>query len=446
MVKVTISHPGETIVDEITALVPQPTVPATAPIPKIGIVEIGEIQPTQLIPGPPGPQGPRGSRWTTGNGPPSTTSGFVTGDMYLDDATDNVWTFDGTAWTNTGTNIGGSPDTGAQILTKLAPVDGTGSGLDSDLLDGQHGAYYSAWANLTGVPATFPPTLPIPESGVTNLVSDLALKAPLASPGLTGVPTAPTASPGTSTTQIASTAFVGAGLAGKLDSSTAATTYAPINAPVFTGDARAVTPASNDNDTSIATTAFVQTGLSVKIGDAPNDGVQYVRQSLAWTPVSVPPGTAISDTPPASPVVGQLWWQSSTGALFLWYNDGSSSQWVQVNTTGSTGRLELSLFAGGTLSTNEVLFRYEFTSAATLPAGLTGSQGSSGTAATGSPALSIRKNGTQFATATWSGTEPTFAAASATSFAINDVLSVVAPSTADATLADVNISLVGTPN
>jgi len=35
---------------------------------------------------------------------------------------------------------------------------GTGNGLDADLLDGQHGAYYRAWANLTGVPASFPPS------------------------------------------------------------------------------------------------------------------------------------------------------------------------------------------------------------------------------------------------------------------------------------------------
>jgi hypothetical protein len=32
----------------------------------------------------------------------------------------------------------GSPDTGAQILAKLAPVDGGGSGLDADTLDGQN--------------------------------------------------------------------------------------------------------------------------------------------------------------------------------------------------------------------------------------------------------------------------------------------------------------------
>lgn len=48
----------------------------------------------------------------------------------------------------------------------------------------------------------------IPQSGVTNLTSDLALKAPLANPSLTGVPTAPTAIAGTNTTQLATTAFV----------------------------------------------------------------------------------------------------------------------------------------------------------------------------------------------------------------------------------------------
>ena len=36
----------------------------------------------------------------------------------------------------------------------------------------------------------------------------------------------------------------------------------------------------------------------------------------------------ISETPPASPVAGNLWWDSVAGALYLYYNDGSSQQWV----------------------------------------------------------------------------------------------------------------------
>jgi len=54
------------------------------------------------------------------------------------------------------------------------------------------------------------------ESDITNLVSDLGLKAPLTNPTFTGVPAAPTASVGTNTTQIATTAFVQAAF-GNLD-------------------------------------------------------------------------------------------------------------------------------------------------------------------------------------------------------------------------------------
>ena len=66
--------------------------------------------------------------------------------------------------------------------------------------------------------------------------ADLALKAPLASPALTGVPLAPTATAGTATTQIATTEFVGTALT---TSGTATTTALALKAdlasPTFTG-------------------------------------------------------------------------------------------------------------------------------------------------------------------------------------------------------------------
>lgn len=62
----------------------------------------------------------------------------------------------------------------------------------------------------------------ITQSRVTNLTTDLAAKAPLASAALTGAPTAPTAVAGTNTTQIATTAFTQAAVAALVASSPAA--------------------------------------------------------------------------------------------------------------------------------------------------------------------------------------------------------------------------------
>ena len=112
----------------------------------------------------------------------------------------------------------------------------------------------------------------------------LALKAPLASPVLTGTPTAPTAAAGTNTTQIATTAFVTASNTAQLAtvaplmSGTATvgastlvarqdhkhptdTSRAPLASPTFTGKPAAPTAAEGTNTTQLATTAFVQIAI-----------------------------------------------------------------------------------------------------------------------------------------------------------------------------------------
>ncbi|MCZ8098845.1 MAG: hypothetical protein O9972_13090 [Burkholderiales bacterium] len=41
-------------------------------------------------------------------------------------------------------------------------------------------------------------------------------------------------------------------------------------------------------------------------------------------------GAIIQDDPPSNPQPGDTWWQSSTGIEFVYYNDGTSSQWVDT--------------------------------------------------------------------------------------------------------------------
>lgn len=153
-------------------------------------------------------------------------------------------------------------------------------------------------------------------------------KAPLTSPAFVGTPTAPTATTGTNTTQIATTAFVGTAVTDSAltpssttpvmdgtGSAGVATTYsrgdhvhptdtsrAPLASPAFTGTPTAPTPTTGDSSTKIATTAFVMANAG---------GVVYVGVS-----------------PPSSPTAGGLWWESDTGVLYIYYNDGTSSQWV----------------------------------------------------------------------------------------------------------------------
>jgi hypothetical protein len=74
------------------------------------------------------------------------------------------------------------------------------------------------WGGITGKPLTFAPdTHSHSIAQVTGMQSALDAKAPLASPALTGLPTAPTPSPGTNTTQLATTGFVATALAGLID-------------------------------------------------------------------------------------------------------------------------------------------------------------------------------------------------------------------------------------
>jgi hypothetical protein len=233
----------------------------------------------------------------------------------------------------------------------FAHVHGTGKG---------YFAHAGNWVELANAATT------LSGYGITDAVSssthttDLAAKAPLASPALTGVPTAPTATSNTNTTQLATTAFVTSAVAA------ASGTYndASVDAHLNTGTASTNEVLSwNGSDYDwVAQSGGGGGGASVTTSDAapssPSAGdlwyntsagglfVYYTdANSSQWVEVVGKTGATgasgvnvnISDAAPTSPSTGQFWWNSSTNKLYIYYTDANSSQWVQATTPGADG-------------------------------------------------------------------------------------------------------------
>lgn len=104
----------------------------------------------------------------------------------------------------------------------------------------------------------------------------------------------------------------------------------------FTGEVGEVTVDTDKNTLIVhdgTTPGGHQIALYSDISGAPSSGGS-----------STPGGasTTVSDTAPAGPSNGDFWYNSSTLGLFIYYNDGSSSQWVQVSGGVSTGETVIS--------------------------------------------------------------------------------------------------------
>lgn len=122
-------------------------------------------------------------------------------------------------------------DSAWQLVTDAPIVLGT-TALTYEMAFGRTGVVAGTYRSVTVdaygrvVAATSPTT--VAGYGLTDVYTktqmdtSLALKAPLASPALSGVPTAPTPAAGTNTTQLANTAFVQAAIAALVSSSPAA--------------------------------------------------------------------------------------------------------------------------------------------------------------------------------------------------------------------------------
>jgi hypothetical protein len=69
-----------------------------------------------------------------------------------------------------------------------------------------------------------------------------------------------------------------------------------------------------------------------------NDGTSTQWVSISKTGPKGESGTVVVDRfPPATPRVGELWFNLDNAQLYAWYNDGSSTQWVSISKTGPAG-------------------------------------------------------------------------------------------------------------
>lgn len=316
----------------VVVTTPQPIVPASAPPLDIGLVQIVSVD--QVIPGPPGPPGPPGADSTVpgppgpagpagapgaegtpgkafvGDGPPvapmpgqfwwESDSGALYV-HYLDPSgVPGQWVeMSGPGPTGPTGATGatgpqgpqgatgpqgppgtGSSDTGADILSKLITVDGAGSGLDADLLDGQSSAYYATAASVPLAATATPLMDGTAAVGVATKWAREDHKHPV------DTSREPTITGGTGTQYW-----------------TGLKTWA-------THDKASVGLSNVDNTSDAAkpVSTATQTALNLKA-----------------------PYVSISDTAPGSPVAGQLWWESDSGALYMYFTDITpTSQWVQI--------------------------------------------------------------------------------------------------------------------
>jgi hypothetical protein len=197
--------------------------------------------------------------------------------------------------------------------------------------------------------------------------------------------------------------------------------------------------------------------LSMKLLDVLTQ-LSVLSATTAATPGS--PDNGDTYLIPASGISGD--WVGNEGKLVTriedaWAYHPPAEGWVawvedvqrhMIHKSGSWQGLQpydIGLTFTGKPAASVVMMRYPFPRAVTFPAGMTGSKGVAAVAATAQTDFDVKKNGSSVGTIRFAaaGTVATFIMASATSFDVGDILTVVAPGTADTTLADMGLAITG---
>jgi hypothetical protein len=164
--------------------------------------------------------------------------------------------------------------------------------------------------------------------------------------------------------------------------------------------------------------------------------------------------TYVGDTPPGSPTAGQLWWESDSGNLFIYYADGTSSQWVQAaagaaaSVPANVADYVIGVTQPGLTGNAQKLLVHKLPHAITWPASLAGSVMTALGAATASAVFTFayKRGGTTTTIAVYTfaagGTDATVSGVVIPTHAAGDILLLTGPATADATLSDIGASFL----
>lgn len=121
--------------------------------------------------------------------------------------------------------------------------------------------------------------------------------------------------------------------------------------------------------------------------------------------------------------------------------DNTSAKWI-----AEARPYDLVMFSPGAPTGNQLMARVLIPRIVLFPASLTGSYASANVAATAATTLTLARNGTSIGTVNFAAgaTAGTFTFSSAVTTAAGDVLTLTNQASADATLADISVSLAGT--
>lgn len=215
-------------------------------------------------------------------------------------------------------------------------------------------------------------------------------------------------------------------------------------APAADASATAVTMAGDVTGPSGTSVVVALQGRAVA-ATAPSDG-----QAIVWdaTGTTWKPATVASGSTSPLTTKGDLHTYTTVDARL---GIGTNGQILTADSTQASGlkwvapSYDLPVYIPDKPTTSMICARIAVVRAFDLPVSLTGSVASAGTAATASTVFTLYKNTTSIGTVTFAaaGTTGTFSFASAVSFAAGDVVRIIAPATADTTLADISITLMG---